>query len=68
MARRNRPFEVVMEGFDDLKTCVLPGEVDLVLRMLKDQYEKALQSPEQDPQLMALFEQLGFPPITHKKS
>ena len=68
MARRNKQYEIVMEGFDDLKNCVLPGEVDLVLRMLKDNYEKAIQSPDQDPQLMALFEQLGFPPITCKRS
>jgi hypothetical protein len=56
MARRSKQYEIVMEGFDDLKNCVLPGEVDLVLRMLKDKYEKAIQSPDQDPQLMALFE------------
>lgn len=66
MAKKDLPFEVVLVlvGFDDLKTRVLPGEVDIVMRMLKD----ACESPDQDPQIKALCEQLGFRAVTTKSN
>lgn len=58
--KKGTQLEMTLEGFDRLNNHVLQGELSIVYRMLTDMCADALKSSEENPQIIALCEQLGL--------